>query len=239
MIARRIRLRAPVVALALICMSAAPFGQTTGPTGIPADRFPLPSRPVASIISDRWATEDTRERIGEAATVMQLLDIQPGMTVADIGAGAGYYTVRLSARVGPTGRVFAQDIIPAYLANLQRRVTQERLANVTVVTGEPHDPRLAPGSVDVAVLVHMYHEITQPFGLLANLLPALRPGARIGILDANRPTQQHGTPPALLECELRSVGYRQVAFHPMEDGAAYLAVFTPPDRVPDRIEPCR
>lgn len=224
---------------AMMLSATAAAAQPVAPAGQPASRFPPPSRPVASIISDRWSNEDTRERAGEAATVLRLLGIGPGMAVADIGAGSGYYTVRLSRSVGAGGRVFAEDIVPDYLANLRRRVDAEGLANVTVAEGEPHDPRLPPGSVDVALLVHMYHEIDQPFGLLANLLPALRPGARVAILDANRATAQHGTPPALLECELRAVGYRQVAFHPLEDGAAYLAVFTPPAQVPDPIVPCR
>ena len=211
------------------------------PAGIPADRFPKPERPVASIISDRWSSEDTREHAGEAASVMQLLAIRPGMAVADIGAGSGYYTARLSRSVGATGHVYAEDIIPDYLANLQRRVTTEGLGNVTVALGAAHDPRLPPASVDVALLVHMYHEIDQPYGLLVNLLPALRPGGRVAILDAKRPTLQHGTPPALLECELRAVGYRQVGFHPLEGGATYLAVFTPPTQAPapGRIVPCR
>ena len=106
---------------------------------------------------------------------------------------------------------------------------------------EPHDPRLPPASVDVALLVHMYHEIEQPFGLLANLLPALRPGARVAILDTIRPTQQHGTPAALLDCELGAVGYRRVATLPLEDGAEYLAVFEPPAQPPrpETIKPCQ
>jgi len=228
--------------LGLLLLGAVPASaQSIAPPGIPADRFPKPSRPVASIISDRWSSEDTRERVGEAANVMQLLGIKPGMAVADIGAGSGYYTVRLSHRVGASGRVFAEDIMPDYLAGLQRRVTTERLDNVTLALGEAHDPRLPPASVDVALLVHMYHEIDQPFGLLVNLLPALRPGARVAILDANRVTLQHGTPPALLECELRAVGYRQVEFHPLEAGTVYLAVFTPPAQAPApaSIVPCR
>ena len=112
--------------------------------------------------------------------------------------------------------------------------------NVTLALGEAHDPRLPPASVDVALLVHMYHEIDQPFGLLANLLPALRPGGRVAILDADRVTSRHGTPPALLECELRAVGFRQAAFHPLEGGATYLAVFTPPSQppAPASIVPC-
>lgn len=227
---------------ALLCLCAASAAaQQAAPPGIPADRFPKPLRPIAGIVSDQWSSEDTRERVGEAARVMQLLGIRPGMAVADIGAGSGYYTVRLSQRVGPAGRVFAEDIMPDYLAGLQRRVAAEGLNNVTLTLGEAHDPRLPPASVDVALLVHMYHEIDQPFGLLANLLPALRPGARVAILDADRVTSQHGTPPALLECELRAVGFRQVAFHPLEGGATYLAVFAPPSQAPApaSIVPCR
>ena len=212
-----------------------------GQPGVAAERFPAPVRPVASIVSDQWATEDGRERAGEARAVMDLLGIGPGMRVADIGAGSGYYTVRLAARVGPEGRVLAQDVVPDYLRGLRRRVAREGLSNVAVSQGEAHDPLLPPGSVDVALLVHMYHEIEQPFGLLYNLLPALRPGARVAILDTVRPTSQHGTPPALLRCELAAVGYREMAFHPLENGAEYLAVFVPPERAPvvEAIRPCR
>lgn len=227
---------------ALLLLGAAAQAQSPlAPPGLPADRFPAPARPVASIISDRWASEDQRERVGEAAKVMEFLAIRPGMVVADIGAGSGYYVARLSPRVGPTGRVLAQDITPSYLAALQRRVQREGLDNVSVSLGDAHDPRLPPASVDVALLVHMYHEISQPFGLMYNLLPALRPGARVGILDTTRPTQQHGTPLTLLDCELGTVGYRRVATLPLENGAEYLAVFEPPAQAPDpaSIKPCQ
>ena len=164
----------------------------------------------------------------------------PSMVVADIGAGNGYYAVRLSRRVGPTGRVLAQDVVPAYLAELRQRVVQEGLANVTIGLGDPHDPRLPPQSVDLALMVHMYHEIQQPFGEMENLLPALRPGARVAIIDTTRATQYHGTPPALLDCELQAVGYRRVDTLPMENGTEYLAVFEPPAiaLAPESIRPC-
>lgn len=167
--------------------------------------------------------------------------MRPGLTVADIGAGSGYYTVRLAARVLPGGRVLAQDVRADYLAGLQRRVTREGLGNVALGLGEPHDPRLPPGSVDLALLVHVYHEIEQPFGLLYNLLPALRPGARVAILDADRPTAYHGTPPELLRCELAAVGYRQTAFHWMQERSEYLAVFEPSAEppAPAAIRPCQ
>jgi len=164
-------LLAPVAANA----QAAALGPL-GPPGIPASRFPAPARLVATIISDRWANEDQRERAGEAAKVMDFLNIGPGMSVADVGAGSGYYVERLSQRIGPSGRVLAEDIMPTYLAALQRRVTRTGLANVQLGLGDAHDPRLPPASVDLVLMVHMYHEIEQPFGLLVNLLPALRPG---------------------------------------------------------------
>ena len=225
--------------LAAIAQGTAPPGPL-GPPGIPAARFPAPARLVASIISDRWANEDQRERAGEAAKVLDFLQVRPGMSVADIGAGNGYYVDRLSRRVGPSGRVLAEDVVPAYLATLQRRVAQTGLSNVQIGLGEAHDPRLPPASVDLVVMVHMYHEIQQPFGLLVNLLPALRPGARVAILDTTRPTEQHGTPPALLDCELQAVGYRRAATLQLEGGSEYLAVFTPPAQAPapEAVKPC-
>jgi ubiquinone/menaquinone biosynthesis C-methylase UbiE len=165
------------------------------------------------------------------------------MTIADIGAGSGYYTVRLSPIVGPNGRIVAQDVERDYLTGLHRRVRELGLQNVTIGLGEPHDPRLQASSVDVALLVHMYHEIAQPYALLYNLAPALKPGGRVGILDATGHTAEHGTPPALLRCELKAVGYREVGFHPLRGSDAYLAVFAPPDQAgrpqPASITACK
>jgi ubiquinone/menaquinone biosynthesis C-methylase UbiE len=164
------------------------------------------------------------------------------MNVADIGAGSGYHTVRLACAVGPAGRVFGQDVLLRYLSGLTERVGREGLTNVTVAQGDPHDPRLPPQSVDVAILVHMYHEIAQPFAFLHNLLPALRPGARVGVVDLDRPTDRHGTPRKLLACELAAVGYRQVAVSDLDGNLGYLAVFAPPDEAeriaPSNIIPC-
>ena len=94
------------------------------------------------------------------------MNLRPGETVADVGAGSGYYVTRLAPRVGPERHVLAEDVTPRYLAALEVNVQDAGLRNVTVIRGEPHDPRLPPRSVDAAILVHMYHEITQPFGLL-------------------------------------------------------------------------
>jgi hypothetical protein len=122
------------------------------------------------------------------------------------------------------------------LQKLRSRVRDLGLQNVVVSRGEPHDPRLPAGSLDVAILVHMYHEVAQPYGLLYNLVPALKPGARVGILDAYGLTSEHGTPPDLLRCELAAVGYRQISFDRLAGSDAYLAVFAPPS-VASRTQP--
>ncbi len=159
--------------------------------------------------------------------MLALAGVKAGTGVADIGAGDGYYTVRTAPIVGPSGRVWAEDVEARYLELLQRRLHTRPQPNVVLALGEPHDPRLPPQSADVALLIHMYHEISQPFGLLYNLYASLRPGARVVILDTTRPTDRHGTPPALLRCELAAMGYeetQQVALSPDE----YVAVFAPP-----------
>ncbi|WP_310570247.1 methyltransferase domain-containing protein [Gemmatimonas sp.] len=198
------------------------------PPGEPARAFPSPMRPVADIVAPRWSDEDDRDDVGEFARVVQLAKIGRGQRIADIGAGDGYYVTRLSPVVGATGQVYGQDIMPDYLALLQRRVRREGLRNVQVVRGDAHDPRLPAASVDVAIMIHMYHEIEQPFALLWNLATAMRPGGRLVILDLERPTYGHGTPPSLLRCELAAVGYRQRSFTKTAP-SEYVAIFTAPD----------
>jgi SAM-dependent methyltransferase len=196
--------------------------------GAPAAAFPKPDRPVADIVSPIWHDEKERDAADEPGQLVRRLGIKSGMTVADIGAGSGYYVVRLSPIVGPQGRVIAEDVTPDYLQRLRKRVSDLGLRNVAIGAGEPHDPRLPPDAVDVAILVHMYHEIAQPYALLYNLVPALKSGARVGIVDAFGPTAEHGTPPELLRCELAAVGYREISFDRLTGSDAYLAVFAPP-----------
>ena len=197
-------------------------------SGTLAVAFPKPDRAVADIVSPIWHDEKERDAAGEPRQLVRLLGIKSGMTVADIGAGTGYYVVRLSRIVGPRGRVIAEDVVPEYLRGLRRRVRDLGLQNVAISLGEPHDPRLPANSLDIAILVHMYHEIAQPYGLLYNLVPALKPGGRIGIVDAFGPTSEHGTPPDLLRCELAAVGYREISLDRLAGSDAYLAIFAPP-----------
>lgn len=203
--------------------------------------FPAPDRPVAAIISPVFSDEATRDRHGEADRVLDRLGVTPGTRVADIGAGTGYYTVRVARRLGAGATVYAEDIKSEYLGELRARLEREKIGTVKLVLGRPGDPMLPRSSVDVAILSHVYHEIENPFELLYRLQPALAPGARVGIVDVDRPTQDHGTPPALLRCEAAAVGYRQVEFVSLAPAEGYLAIFVPPDRLPavEAIKPCR
>lgn len=206
----------------------------------PAPHFPAPARAVSSIVSASWSDEASREDDREAATVLRLAGVRAGMAVADVGAGEGYYTLRLSPAVGARGQVFAEDIVPAYTARLARRVREARLGNVRIVPGAPDDARLPPASIDRAFLIHMYHEIAQPYALMWRLHASLKPGGMVAIVDANRGTGDHGTPPKLLACEMASVGYRETSFTPDIGAGGYLALFVPVAR-PEvaAIKPCR
>lgn len=203
--------------------------------------FPSADRPVAHIVSARWSNEEARDRLNEAGLVMDKAMIRPGMTVADIGAGEGYYTIRLAQRVGPDGRVLAEDISPPFRDALAERVARERLDNVSVKLGEPSDPKLPPASFDRVLMVHMYHEIAQPYEFLWRLRPSLKPDGLVVVVDANRATRDHGTPPALLKCEFAAVGYTQVAMEEMRSAGGYLAAFRATGARPDpsAIRPCR
>jgi len=161
-----------------------------------AARFPAPDRPVAPITTPAYSTEAARDAAGEADRVLDRLSVKPGTRVADVGAGDGYYTVRLAKRLGPGGTIYAEDVTKSYLDRLSARLARERIAGVTLVHGTPSDPRLPSQSVDLALLVHMYHEIEQPYEFVYRLHGALALGGRVAIIDNDKPTEKHGTPPA-------------------------------------------
>jgi SAM-dependent methyltransferase len=212
-------------------------------SGAPASFFPAPDRPVAPIVSDTWNHPEKRDAADESGQLIRALGIGPGMVIGDIGAGSGYHTVRMSPVVGPTGRIIAQDIKPEYLRGLSRTLQERGISNVKLAVGEAHDPRLAPDSLDLALMVHMYHEIAQPYAFLHNLAPAMKRGGRVAVVDLDRETWKHGTPRDLLRCEMEAVGYRQISFATLGGEVGYLAVFTAPSEderpEPGAIRPCR
>ena len=206
-----------------------------------AREFPRPDRPVSKAGSNQFSTEVQRDSVNEAQKVMDLAAIKAGDTVADIGAGEGYYTVRLAERVGAKGRVLAQDIDRAALQRLGLRVERERLDNVSIKLGVPDNPELPANSFDRIFLVHMYHEVTEPYAFLWNLRPALRAGGKVIVVDIDRSTDQHGIPPALLFCEFGAVGFRLTQFIRKPELQGYLAQFEAVGKrpAPAAIIPCR
>lgn len=128
--------------------------------------------------------------------IMDELRISDGSVVADLGAGAGWFTVRLAHRVGPNGRVYAEDIQPQMIEAISRRVAREQVTHVKTILGSPSDPRL-PTPVDAVLIVDAYHEMAQPVLLLRNVAAALKPDGRLGIVDFKK--DGHGPGPAMDE----------------------------------------
>ncbi|MFN3457428.1 MAG: class I SAM-dependent methyltransferase [Novosphingobium sp.] len=224
---------------ALMLSACKPQGEDKRSEG--ARDFPLADRPVSKVISSQFSTEADRDRQGEANKVMDLAGVKPGMSVADIGAGEGYYTVRLAERVGRGGRVLAQDIDGDALRRLGARVEKDRLDNVSIKPGAADDPRLPERSFDRIFMVHMYHEVAEPYAFLWRTWPALKPGGRVVVVDVDRWTDKHGIPPALLICELEAVGFRLDEFHRKPEIAGYYAQFVAASSRPEPgdIKPCR
>jgi predicted methyltransferase len=223
---------AALLALALAACRAEPA---------PKSDFPAAGRDVAPIVGDSFSTEDARDRVGEAEAVIAFAGVLPGMSVADIGAGEGYYTVRLSRAVGPRGRVLAEDIVPSTRDRLALRVQREGLDNVAVRLGLPENPKLPAASFDRIFLVHMYHEVDRPYEFLWHLRQGLKAGGIILVVDADRPVKRHGTPPALLDCELASIGLGRAREATLEGSDGYMAAFriNAPLPEPGAIKPCK
>ena len=155
--------------------------------------------------------------------IFAAMDIQVGHRVADIGAGSGFFTVRLSPLVGPTGRVIAVDIDDSAIRGLERLIQQSSLDNVELILSEPDDPKLAPNSIDAALIVISYHEMEAHQEMLAGIKRALRPGARLVIVDnpardpaQSRQTQMrlHHIDIALVEQDLEAAGFEIIERRP-------------------------
>lgn len=232
--------RAFALLAVLTVLSACKVEQADDGRAETARDFPRAVRPVSDLGGNAFSNEQTRDDRGEATAVMDLAAITPGMTVADLGAGEGYYTVRLAERVGSKGRVLAQDIDQQALRRLGDRVERERLDNVSIKLGAEDDPRLPAGSFDRVFMVHMYHEVAEPYAFLWRLRPALRKGGQVIVVDVDRPADQHGIPPKLLFCEMDHVGLRLVEFVRQPELAGYYAQFEAVGKrpEPDQIKPC-
>jgi ubiquinone/menaquinone biosynthesis C-methylase UbiE len=228
------------VALAAMALAGCKAQPADNDRSASAREFPRPYRPVSATKANAFSTEAQRDSLNEAQKVMDLAAIKEGSTVADIGAGEGYYTIRLGTRVGKKGRVLAEDIDAQAVQRLGLRVEREHLDNVSIKLGTPDDPSLPEASFDRIFLVHMYHEVTEPYAFLWRLRPALRAGGQVIVVDVDRPTGEHGIPPGLLFCEFAALGFRLSQFERKPELQGYYAQFeaTGIRPSPSAIKPC-
>jgi ubiquinone/menaquinone biosynthesis C-methylase UbiE len=164
---------------------------------------------------------------------MDALGIADGSAVADLGAGGGWFTIRLAERVGPNGIVYAQDIQRQMIESIERRVKREGLRNVRTVLGTASDPRLPSAALDAVLIVNAYPEIEQPVALLGNLAGSLKPRGRIGIVDFTKDGGGPGPPmdervdPERIIRDANAAGLRLVA-RPQFLRYQYMLVFDKP-----------
>jgi ubiquinone/menaquinone biosynthesis C-methylase UbiE len=133
-----------------------------------------------------WLDRPEREQEEQPSRLVQSLPLKKGDAVADVGAGSGYLTFRLAERVGPTGAVFAQDIQPEMLGIIRARTRERGLKNIRTVLGAESDTRLPANSVDLLLLVDVYHELSYPWELTRSMVKALKPGGRLVLVEYRR-----------------------------------------------------
>lgn len=160
--------------------------------------------------------------------VMDLLKIEPGKNVADIGAGSGWFTVRAARRVSDSGVVYAVDINPEAISYIDQRAQKEQLHNIKTVLGREDQSPLPAGQIDAVLMLKTYHEIAKPVALLRNLRTALRPGARIGIIDRNGNGENHGVKKSVVLEEAAEAGYNVIGQYDfVKDGMDYFLILSP------------
>ena len=160
--------------------------------------------------------------------VMEILGVAPGKVVADIGAGSGWFTVRVAKRVRETGSVYAVDINPDAIRYINQRIQKEDLHNVKTILSKPDDPLLPANEIDSVLLLKTYHEVEKPVTLLRNLRPSLRTGAKVGVIDRNGNGENHGVAREVVIREASQAGYtlREQYDFVKGDGMDYFLVFT-------------
>jgi precorrin-6B methylase 2 len=176
--------------------SGQPAAQSPAGQAAPGYRFVPPSidgigkvymgREIAQVMGWQgaaWLEREEREQEERGSRLLAALKLQPGMVVADIGAGSGWYTRRLAPLVGPQGRVYAVDVQPQMVAMLEEIARRPGFGNVVPVLGTTVDVKLPAGSLDLSIMVDVYHELEFPWEMLASLVRATRPGGRIVFVE--------------------------------------------------------
>lgn len=218
------RAKPPRNRVVAVLLSAVIFGWL--PACTQSQQAPRPTSTPYSGDLSIFETKGRDQRL-QIQRVMDLLGARQGSEVADLGAGSGWFTVRAAARVGATGIVYAEDINPEAIHYIDQRVQKEKIGNVRTVLGTPDDPKLTPGSVDVVLMLKVYHEIARPSVLLANLKPALKPGGKVGIIDRSGNGGDHGLNSDVVKREMGAAGFKLIGSYDFTkaDGQDYFLIF--------------
>lgn len=204
--------RALVAALSAVLVVAVVLTYAQGTT-----RHPVSGRVLASVMGHQgaaWLDRPEREVEEAPSRAIRALRIQPGQVIADIGAGSGYYSVLLSKAVGPQGRVYATDIQPEMLAILERKLKAQSITNVQLVLGSERETKLPAASVDLALMVDVYHELQQPQAFLQAVKRVLTPGGRLVLIEFRKEDpdvpirEEHKMSVREARQELEAEGYR-------------------------------
>ena len=176
------------------------------------------------ILSWAQVADDSREKTEKVSDILSALQAEPGKRIADIGAGEGFYSLRIARAVGPTGRVTAVDVSEKYLEKLRARIQQDKVTNVDVVVGAVDDPRLPQGTFDAVLIYNAYHEMTTPEPILKAIFMALKPGGRLvmseplhdNVRSATRAEQvkDHEIGPNFVQQELQAAGFEVIEQRP-------------------------
>ncbi len=220
------KFRISLIGLVLLAASVVPSG-TQSAGGAPSAQQRKTSEPYAGDLSI-FESPGRDERL-QINRVMDVLGIKPGKSVADVGAGSGWFTVRAAKRIGGLGRVYAVDINPEAVKYIEERARKEQLSNVKAILSKADDPLLPSSSVDAVLLLKTYHEVAQPIVLMKNLRAALRSGAKVGIIDRNGNGEDHGVGRDVVIHEAQEAGYKLVEQYDFVKGDKmdYFLVFTP------------
>jgi ubiquinone/menaquinone biosynthesis C-methylase UbiE len=186
-------------------------------TGSAQQQHPVSGRTIANVMSHQavaWLDRPEREREETPREAIKALKIKEGESIADVGAGSGYYTVLLARAVGERGRVYATDIQPEMLELIRRKVARDQLSNVEVILGSEDDPRLPAGALDLVLMVDVYHELARPQAMLRALKRVLRPGGRLVLIEFRKESrdvpirEEHKMSVAEARAELEAEGYK-------------------------------
>lgn len=177
---------------------------------------PVTGRKIAGVMGMSgadWLVRPEREAEEQPEKALDALNLKPGMVVADIGAGVGYMSLRLAKRVGPSGKVYANDLQPEMLAKLRENAAKASVTNVVTVVGDVADPKLPANTMDLVLLVDVYHEFSQPQQMLRKIRETLKPDGRLVLLEyrAEDPSvpiiAEHKMTVAQVKAELEAEGF--------------------------------